>query len=259
MSATAPVSALVIAQNEETNIAECLATLRWAEEVVVVDGGSKDATVDLAREAGARVLAHPFESPARQRNWALPQLRSDWVLVVDADERVTTELAEEIAGTLAGQPGETGFWLKRRSYFLGRPMRYGGWQRDWVLRLFRRGEGNYDDRRVHETVILAGPTRRLGGVLLHHTYPSLDDYLVKSRRYASWGAHELFHQGRRPSLNDLLFRPPARFLKMYLWQGGWRDGREGLLLAALTAGGVFHKYAELWRLWEGEKSDIPDR
>lgn len=250
----APLTALVIAQNEEAAIGECLRSLAWAAEILVVDGGSRDRTVELATAAGARVLHRPFDTPARQRNWALPQAGHPWILVADADERVRPELAREIAELLRDGPAARGYRMRRETRFLGRTMRHSGWQHDWVLRLFPRDGGRYEDRRVHESAIVPGPTARLRGVIEHESYTSLGQYLEKSRRYALWGAQDLAARGRPPRLADLLLRPPGRFLKMYVAQSGWRDGVEGLLLAGLTAAGVFAKYAEHWRLWEESRA-----
>lgn len=245
----APVSALVIAQDEEAMIGGCLASLAWAQEVLVVDGGSRDRTAAVAAASGARVLERAFDTPARQRGWALPQARHPWILVVDADERVRPELAREVAALLGAGPAARGYLIRRETRFLGRVMRHSGWQHDWVLRLFARDGARYDDRRVHESAIVDGPTPRLRGTLEHESYTSLAQYLEKSRRYALWGAQDLAARGRRPRISDLLLRPPGRFLKMYLAQSGWRDGAEGLVLAGLTAAGVFAKYAEHRRLW----------
>jgi glycosyltransferase involved in cell wall biosynthesis len=235
---------LVITYNEAHNLADCLAGVTWAAEILVVDSGSGDGTPDLARSLGARVIEHPFESAGRQRNWALPLLRHSWCLVLDADERVTPELAAEIqARVRAGGPAD-GYTLRRRSTFLGTPIRHAGWGRDRVLRLFRRERGRYDDALVHESLVLAGACGDLSAPLLHYTYRSLDDYLAKLRDYTARGAADLQRLGRRPSLLTLLFRPPARFFRMYVLQSGFRDGIPGLLLCLLTAYSVWLKYAQ---------------
>ena len=239
-----PLSVLVITRDEAQNIQECLASVAFADEILVVDSGSTDRTRELARAAGARVEEHPFESAGRQRNWALPLLEHSWCLVLDADERVTPELAREIERTVAADGPADGYTMPRRSFFLGTPIRHAGWGRDRVLRLFRRERGRYDDALVHESLELQGRRAELEGALLHYTYRTLDDYLAKLASYTARGAADLQRQGRRPSLPTLLLRPPARFFRMYVLQGGFLDGMAGLLLCLLTGYSVWLKYAQ---------------
>lgn len=241
-----PLSVLVITYNEAHNLPDCLASVAWADEILVVDSGSTDETPALARAAGARVVEHPFESAGRQRNWALPLLRHPWCLVLDADERVTPALALEIQRTVLADGPADGYSLRRRSFFLGTPIRHAGWGRDRVLRLFRRERGRYDDALVHESLELRGRQDELQAPLLHFTYRTLDDYLAKLASYTARGAADLGRRGERPSLATLLVRPPARFLRMYVLQGGFLDGMAGLLLCLLTAYSVWLKYAQAW-------------
>jgi glycosyltransferase involved in cell wall biosynthesis len=212
----------------------------------VVDSGSTDSTRAVAAGLGARVVEHPYESAARQKNWALPQLRHPWVLILDADERLSPELSEEIRTVLSGESPYDGYFLQRRSYFLGRQIRHCGWDRDRILRLFRNGRGRYDDRRVHETLHLEGRAGLLRAPLLHFTYRTFNDYLDKLGRYSARGADDLRATGRGPSVVDLVIRPPARFVRMYVLQRGFLDGIHGLLLCTLTAGSVWLKYARLF-------------
>jgi len=240
-----PLSVLVTTRNESAMIAECLRSCAFADEIVVVDSGSDDDTCELARAAGARVIAHAFEGHAQQKNWGLGQVAHDWVLILDADERVTPELREEIGHLLRDEPERRGYWIRRRNTFLGREIRGCGWQRDKVLRLLDRREGRYEVRRVHEEVRLTSPPGRMRSPLLHHTCRDLETWLGKVDRYAALGAEELAARGRRARWSDLALRPPARFLKQWLLQAGFRDGTEGLVLCALSAYGVFAKYARL--------------
>jgi glycosyltransferase involved in cell wall biosynthesis len=246
-----PLSVLVITKNEAHNIADCLASVSFAAEILVVDSGSQDQTRELARSFGARVVEHPFESAARQRNWALPLLRHDWCLVLDADERVTPELALEIQARVLSDGPADGYTLHRRSFFLGTPIRYSGWGRDRVLRLFRRARGRYDDALVHESLKLTGARGELQAPLLHYTYRTLDDYLAKMQDYTARGAADLRARGQRTTLLTLLVRPPARFLRMYVLQRGYRDGVAGLVLCLLTAYSVWLKYAQRWEAPDG--------
>jgi glycosyltransferase involved in cell wall biosynthesis len=241
------LSLLVPTLNEAGNLSGCLASARFAHEIVVVDSGSTDATREIAEAAGARFLVHPFEGHAAQKNWGLDQLANDWVLILDADERVSPELADEIRGILEA-PDHRGYWIYRRNTFLGREIRGCGWQRDRVLRLFDRRSGRYEEKRVHEEVRLAGEAGRLRGRLVHHSCRDLASWLLKVERYAQLGAEEALRRGRRPRFGDLWMRPGARFAKQWLLQSGWRDGTEGLLLCVTSAYSVFLKYAKLRQL-----------
>ncbi len=245
------VSVLIPARDEATDLPACLESCAFADEIVVVDSGSVDGTADLARAAGARVLVRPFDTHARQKNWALPQLAHDWVLAVDADERVTPELAAEIPRALASAGAARGFVIPRRNTFLGREIRGCGWQHDRVLRLFDRRHARYDDRRVHESVQVDGAVARLTGALRHHSCRDLSEWLRKTERYAHLGAEEAFAAGRRARATDLAVRPAGRFLKQWLLQAGFRDGVEGWLLCATSAYGVLLKYARLRELARG--------
>lgn len=241
-----PLSVLVPTRNEEANLRACLESLQWAEEIVVVDSGSGDGTLPIARELAHRVLQHEYVNPAAQKNWALPQLKHRWVLVVDADERVPPELRAEIERVLADPARADGYWIRRRNYFLGRPIRGAGWQRDKVLRLFDRTKGAYGARHVHEEVEIRGRVGALRARFTHYTYRSLDQYFEKFGRYTRWSALDLKERGKRASFGRLLFRPWLRFLRMYVLEGGFREGRHGLVLCSLAAFSVFTKYARRW-------------
>ena len=240
-----PLSVLIPTLNEEENLGACLESCAFADEIIVVDSGSEDETQEIARRAGARLLIHEFEGHARQKNWGLEQVSHEWVLILDADERVTPELREEVASVLASPARSDGYWIRRRSTFLGREIRGCGWQRDRVLRLFARGKGRYEDRHVHEEVHVDGTVGTLHAALLHHSCRNLRDWMEKTVRYARLGAREARRRGRTARRRDLLLRPPARFLKQYIAQRGFRDGVEGFVLCVISAFGVFLKYAML--------------
>jgi len=247
-----PLSALVTTKNEERTIRACLESIRWADEVVVVDSGSTDGTVAIARSIADRVLEHEYESPAAQKNWALRELRHSWTLILDADERVTPELKREIESVLADPSRSDGYWIGRENWFYGKPIRSAGWQRDRVLRLFDRTKGAYRPVLVHEEVELRGRADRLRAKLRHEPYRDLDQYFEKWSRYSRWSAEELRGRGIRASGLRLLLRPWLRFTRMYLLEGGFREGRRGIVLCWLAAFSVFTKYA---RRWEAEIRD----
>jgi glycosyltransferase involved in cell wall biosynthesis len=249
-----PLSVLILTRDEADRIGECLASVAFADERLVVDSGSTDGTPAIAAEAGARVLTRPFRDHADQKNWGLDQLTHPWVLIVDADERVPVELAEEIRGLLGGRSREGGYWIRRRSTFMGRTIRGCGWQSDRVLRFFDRREGRYADRRVHEEVRIRGRVGELRGRLEHHPYRNLSEWIARTDRYARLGAEELRRRGTRFRWRDLALRPPARFLKQWIGRGGWRDGPEGFVLCAVAAAGVLLKYAHLREAERGSGS-----
>jgi len=244
-----PLSVLVTTKNEEPVIRACLESTRWAEEIVVVDSGSEDGTVDIARSIADRVLLHEYESPSAQKNWALGELSHRWVLILDADERVSSALRAEIEAVLTNPSRRGGYWIFRENSFYGRPIHSAGWQRDRVLRLFDRSKGAYRPVLVHEEIDLKGRAGTLRARLLHEPYRDLDHYFEKWNRYTRWSAQELKLRGVRASWSRLLLRPWLRFLRMYVLEGGFREGRRGIVLCWLAAFSVFTKYA---RRWESE-------
>jgi glycosyltransferase involved in cell wall biosynthesis len=248
------LSVLIPTKNEAENLPACLATVRWADEVVVVDSGSTDGTLEQARAGADRVLEHEYVNSAAQKNWSLPQLTHRWVLIVDADERVTPALRAEIERVLESPGRADGYWIHRDTRFLGRPIRAAGWQRDRVLRLFDRTKGAYEPLHVHAEVVIDGRVDALRERLTHDTYRSLDRYFEKFHRYTRWSAADLKSRGVRASGARLLLRPLGRFLRPYVLQGGFRYGRHGIVLCMLAAFSVFTKYA---RRWEDETRPGP--
>lgn len=243
----ATLTVITLTLNEERNIVSCLETVRWADEILVIDSGSTDATVALARTFTDRVFTIAWEGYGAARNFALGQAAGDWILWLDADERVTPELAGEIRGILRADPGEVnGYAIGRRAYFLGRWIRHCGWYPGRATRLFRRGKGRFVETRVHEHLHVEGRRLRTRHDLLHLTDPDLQHYLHKFNRYTSLAAEDMVAAGRRFSLADLLFRPPFQFVKMYILKRGFLDGVEGLVLSVLSSAYVFTKYAKLW-------------
>ncbi|MBP7148914.1 MAG: glycosyltransferase family 2 protein [Acidobacteria bacterium] len=257
MTGAAPLSVLVTARDEEETIGACLDSVGWAAEIVVVDSGSRDDTVAIARAHGARVLEHEYESPARQKNWALPQCAHEWVLILDADERVPDALRDEIRQLLADGPRADGYWIRRENEFLGRVMRHGTWASDRVIRLVRRDRARYDDRLVHEEIDLPGPLPQLAQPLRHAAFRSFDQYWPKVDRYARWGAAEAWRRGRRASAASVLGRTVARFLRAYVVKAGFLDGGRGLVLAFFSSYTTFLKYARLWEMGLVERRAAP--
>ncbi len=242
----APLSVIVTTADEERNIAACLASVQWADDILVVDSGSQDSTVELARPLAHRVVQHPYESPARQKNWAIPQARHPWVLILDADERATPELEAEIRGLLRSGPACRGYWIYRRNTFLGREIRHGGWERDRVIRFFARDHARYPDVRVHEEMEVDGPVGVLKARMLHHSVRSLAAYGAKMERYSTWWAEERAAAGRRTGALGVAAHALGRFVRMYILKRGFLDGGHGLVLACMASFSVFQKHAKLW-------------
>jgi glycosyltransferase involved in cell wall biosynthesis len=249
-----PVTIVIPTLNEAEQIADCVRQLAWADETIVADAGSTDGTVALARQAGAVVLERTGPTIAAQRNAAIARARNAWVFALDADERFTADLREELAVTLTN-PRHLAYRVRRRNFYLGGELRRGHWGRDWVTRLFSR-ECRWRERRVHETLEFEGEAGILRGALLHSPYRSLAHQLEKMNRYALWGAQDLYERGRRASAWDICARPLGRFVRAYLLQGAMFDGRFGLVASALGAYTGFLKYAHLWALERnGPKED----
>ena len=240
------VTAVIAAHNESANIEACIASVEWAREVIVVENDSSDDTIERARSAGATVISPKFTTIGAARNKGIERAKSKWVFVLDADERCTPELSEEI-GRVVLEPGNrSAFRVPRRNYFLGKEIRHGGWGSDKPIRLFRR-DLRYNTNLVHEHVdVTEGATGEVRNRLLHYAYTSLDQYFEKFDRYSRWWAEQNSAKGRRGSAAAILFKPPAKFVGMYLFKGGFRDGARGLVLACLAAASVMAKYARLW-------------
>lgn len=259
MSGRPAISACIIALNEADRIGACIASLAFCDEIVVVDSGSVDGTREIASRAGARVIQHPFEGYRAQKDFAVKQARNDWVLCLDADERVTPQLRASIeAAREGGLSGAAGYRFARATEYFGRFLRHGNAYPDRVLRLFDRRRGGWHaDREVHEHVELDGAMRTLAGDLEHVAYRSIDDQLGRYRRYATMMAQDMHARGRRARWHNLVVNPRWRFLRGYILRGGFLDGWRGLLFASLEADYTREKFARLLllqRAGEGSSS-----
>lgn len=243
------LSVAVISLNEEERIRACLESVAWADEIVVVDSGSSDKTVAIAREFTDRVLFRGWEGYGAQKNYAVRQCAGDWVLSLDADERVAEDLRVEIRAMLATDPPVDGFRIPRKNYFQGAWIRHGGWYPDRQLRLFRRERGAYSETLIHESLRVQGAVGRLSGHLVHQSYRGIEDFVARANRYSELAARQLAAEGRGGSVSDLLLRPAWRFLSMYVLRAGFLDGWRGLLLAVLYAHYVFLRAAKVRELW----------
>lgn len=246
------LAAVILTYNEAAHVAACIETLRFADEIVVFDSFSTDNTVELARAAGARVIQHHFENYASQRNAALQAVAelADWVLFVDADERVTPELAEE-ARDMIGVPGYSAFRIPRDNYIFGKLTRWAGWYPDYQTRLLKVGAVRYDpDRQVHEVIILeSGEEGTLQHPFIHYNYSSVRQFHDKQARYTAYDARMLFEAGIRPKPQNYVLQPLRQFRWRFVTLKGYKDGLHGLRLSLLMAWYELRKYLELRRLW----------
>lgn len=242
------LSVIIITRNEAANIAACLESVDFAQEWIVVDSGSTDDTCAIARDFGARVVStEDWPGFGPQKNRALDLATQDWVLSIDADERVTPELRKEILAVMA-QPAADAYRIARMSNFCGRWIRHSGWWPDYVLRLFRRGTARFNDVPVHESVQAPGPVLTLKAHFLHYPYPDLESLISKANQYSTAGAAMRHAQGRTTGVLGMVGRSVWTFVRIYILRRGFLDGKEGFILAAVAAAGSFFRYAKLFFL-----------
>jgi len=249
------ISVAIIAKNEELNIRECLESVKWVDEIVVVDNGSTDQTRQICQEFQARVYQEEWKGFPRQKNSAIEKTRNEWVLSLDADERVTPELRQEIESALENDSSIDGYYFARKNYFLGRWIKHCGWYPDHNLRLFRKSRGRFLERTVHERVEVQGKVGYLKNPLEHKTYRCLSDFLERSDRYSGLAAQEMFRAGKRYRFRDNFLRPPFTFLQMYFIRLGFLEGYLGFLISVLYSFYTFAKYSKLKELLDHEVSE----
>ena len=240
------ISATVITLDEERHIAAALESLAWADEIVVVDSGSSDRTVEIARSYTDRVLVADWPGYAAQKNRAASEASHDWIFSLDADERVTPELARSILRVGERGPSSDGYRVARRAWYIDRWVRYSGWYPDWQVRLYDRRRAGFEGDWVHESVRVGGGAPALEGDLLHYTIDSLSDHHRRIDRYTSLAADALLARGARPSLARALAQPIAAFARTYVLRQGFRDGAPGLAIAGFAAYYVFLRQMKLW-------------
>jgi glycosyltransferase involved in cell wall biosynthesis len=243
-----PISATLITHNEELNIAEALQSLSWVDEIVVVDSGSHDATLDICRRFTDRIFHRDWTGYVDQKNFAVEQARNDWIFSLDADERPSPELCAEIRELSGKGFPKFGYYAPRVAFFLGRWIRHGDWYPDYQLRLFDRRHGKWKGGRVHESVALSEKPGSLSGEIYHFTYRSFSEYLGRLETYSSLAALDYHQQGKTAGFLRLLGNPIAAFTKSYFLKRGFQDGVPGFAVAVMSAVSVFFKYAKLYEL-----------
>ncbi|HPA81726.1 MAG TPA: glycosyltransferase family 2 protein [Thermoanaerobaculales bacterium] len=242
------LSGVITSFNEEHNIAQCIESMSWCDEIVLVDSHSTDRTPEIARaHPKVRFFQRPYFGAGAQKNWALQHVRHEWVFLLDADERCTPGLRREIEALLARGPDHDAYTINRNVFFLGKRIRFSGWQHDRVARLFRRGTAFYENRRVHSLLHTSGPAPILKQSIDHHMVErSFDEYAFRLARYGYWGAAQCWRDGVRCSAVEVLARPLWRFIRTYVFQLGFADGARGLIFCMLQAYSTYMKFAILW-------------
>lgn len=255
------LSVIVITRNEKANISDCLQSLDFADEVLVLDNASTDGTADIARSFGARVtMTTDWPGFGPQKNRVLDLAGGEWVLSIDADERVTPELRDEILTTISAAPSQDVFSFPRLSSYCGQYMMHSGWNPDWVVRLFRRGKTRFSDDLVHERLLVQGPVARLKAPLLHLSFPDFESVLDKVNRYSTAGAQGLARKDKSASLWGAIGHGAWAFVRTYILRRGFLDGQLGLALAISNAEGTYYRYAKRWLMLrnQAEKRSVPE-
>lgn len=242
------LAVIIITKDEERNIAACLESVQWADERIVVDAESRDRTVEVAKRLAAQVHVRPWPGYGPQKNFGMDHARAEWILIVDADERITPALREEIQAALkAGPPDEiSGFEIPRRNFFYGRWIRGGGIYPDYQLRLIRKTAGRYDDTQLHENLRLRGRVERLRQPMDHYSMPTIRDHVRKMMRYTTLAAQEKLKARSHVTALDIAGHHLGTVLKTYVLRGGWRDGVHGAIVALFAGMHTFVKYAKAW-------------
>ncbi len=254
------ISVVITTFNEEANIRECLESLTWCDEILVVDSFSTDRTPEIVKSFPEATLTQRiYFGSAAQKNWAMDQTQHDWTLIFDADERCTLKLRKEIEKLLASGPQHEAYTIRRRVYFLGKVIRFSGWQHDQVIRLIKNGAGRYPNRRVHADMKIRGKAPLLKNPMEHYMVEDFHQYVLRIVKYSHWGAAQGFKEGKNAGLAEVFGRPVWRFFRTYILQLGILDGLHGLVFCALQAFGSYLKWSILWSWRVNEKRGLaPD-
>ena len=253
LASVPPVTVTVITKNEADALADALRSVSWADELIVVDAESTDDTVRIARQFTDRVYVRPWNGYIDQKNHAAGLATHDWIFSLDADERSTPQLAEEIRTLLGAGPASSGYRMPRVSFYFGRWMRTTDMYPDYQLRLYDRRKARWDGMYVHESVSVDGLVGYLKNELQHYPYRDLSEHLVRMDRYTTLAAMQMHARGQRAGVTDLAVHPPVAFLRNYIWKGGFRDGQAGLVISIINSYYVFLKFAKLWELGNGDQ------
>ncbi len=243
------LSVTIITYNEEKNIRDCLESVKWADEIVVVDSFSADKTVEICREWTNKVFRNEWQGFVEQKNFALSKASHNWILSIDADERVSDELGEEIRRILNDDTAYNGYYMPRKTFYVNKWILHCGWYPDYKIRLFRKNKGRWegtDGTAIHESVKIEGSAGYLKGNILHYSFPTISSHIKTVNSYTSISANENFKKGKMGGLSSMILRPPANFFKMYIIKRGFLDGLPGFIVSVLSSFHVFLKYAKMW-------------
>ena len=248
MEKSIKITAIIPTLNEEIHINAAINSVSFADEIIVIDSFSSDKTVEIAKSLKVRLLQRKFDDFSSQKNYAIEQATHDWIYVLDADERVTDLLRKEILHKVKDPKGVVGFYVYRTFYFIGKKINYSGWQRDKVVRLFKKAHCKYDGKLVHERLLVNGDVAFLTNKLEHYSYRSYDHYIQKLNHYSSLKAKSLFEQHKKVTPFHILIKPPVRFIIHYFIRLGFLDGFPGFIISVVQSYGVLTRYIKLWLL-----------
>ena len=248
MNTNPKITAIIPTLNEEIHIRKAIESVNFADEIIVIDSFSSDNTVEIAKTQNVKILQRKFDDFSSQKNYAIQQATHNWIYVLDADERVTLELREEILEKVKNPNGFVGFNVYRTFYFIGRRLNYSGWQRDKVIRLFRKDKCKYDGRLVHERIAADGAIGFFKNKLEHYSYRGYDHYIEKLNHYSSLKAKTLFDKGKKVNAFHIIIKPPVRFIIHYIIRLGFLDGFPGFIISVVQSYGVLTRYIKLWLL-----------
>ena len=249
------LTVIIPTYNEELHIKEAIASALFADEIIIIDSYSTDKTLTIAEKFSVKIIQREYKYSASQKNWAIPQAKHDWVFILDADERITFELKQEIIDILKNPPQKiSGYWIYRKNHFIGRPVKYSGWQNDKVIRLFKKENCRYEDKRVHSEIQTTGKIGFLKHKIDHYSFSSVKQYVQKLNNYAIWQAKDYDLKTGKLNLFHFFIKPFWRFTKHYFVQQGFRDGIPGFTISFLQAYAVLMRYVNLWIIRHHEKS-----
>ncbi|MDR6846082.1 glycosyltransferase family 2 protein [Flavobacterium granuli] len=243
---TPKITALAITLNEEENVKRYVQSLSFADEIIFIDSNSTDETVAIAKKMGVQVISRDFDDFSTQRNFAINQSKNDWIVFFDLDEYLTPKLQEEILTAVSSPNDCVAFYIKRNFFFLGKQIKFGGWQSDKAVRLFNKKHCSFNGNLVHESIITSGKKRLMKESVNHYSYKT---YKSKLKLYSKLQAESLFIKKKRPNIYHFIIRPSYRFLWQYIFRLGFLDGKEGIVLAYLHAYSVYNRYLQLWKMY----------
>lgn len=249
------LSIVIITKNEEKNLRRCLDSVKWADEIVLVDSQSEDNTLKIAEEYNAKIYSPEWKGYGPAKKYGVSKTSNNWIFSIDADEEVSANLKDEILNILGQEDHADGYYVPRLTNFIGRWIKHSGWYPDYVLRLFDKNKGDFNEAVIHEEVIVTGQKKYLKNDLLHYSYPDLDEYFRKFNIYTTVGAEELQKRNKKSSFMKIFIKPIAAFIKQYIIKKGFLDGVEGFLVSFFSGCAVMVKYAKLYDLNKKANSD----